>query len=93
MMCCGLKNLLLPVVLTSVVIVMPCLISCAGTSEAAREEHEYMDATFRQKFIEDRERCHSRGRTIIISGDGAGMDRDGIPRGRVNYYCARVKAY
>lgn len=70
-----------------------CVTSCAGSNEAAKESHKYADAEFRQKFIEDRERCQSRGRTIIIVGDGPGIDRDGIPRGRVNYYCARVGVF
>lgn len=64
---------------------------CGGMSESEQDAVEYADAEFRQKFIEDRERCQSSGRTIIINGDGARLDRNGIPKARVNYYCARMK--
>lgn len=93
MMSSGIKHWLIALMSASVVLFILCLTSCAGTNEAAKESHEYADAEFRQKFIEDRKRCHSRGRTIIIIGDGPGLDRDGIPRGRVNYYCARAGGF
>ncbi len=87
-MCCGFRHRLISVMLVSAAFLTLCLASCAGMSEAAREKHEYSNAEFRQIFIEDSERCLSRGRMIIINGNGARLDRHGIPRSRVHYYCA-----
>jgi hypothetical protein len=64
--------------------------ACGGMSETERAEHEYADAEFQKKFIEDRDRCQASGRTIVINGDGARLDRNGVPKVRVNYYCARM---
>ena len=92
-MCSGSNHLLVAVILASLSCCVLCLTGCAGASEEIRQEHELSDAEFRQKFIEDRDRCQSQGRTIVLSGDGAGLDRHGIPRGRANYYCTRIKNF
>lgn len=76
--------------LATSLLLMSWLAGCAGMSEPDRDKHEYADAEFRQKFIEDRDRCLASGRTIVINGDGARLDRNGVPKVRVNYYCARM---
>ena len=80
-----------PLVLAVLVLRISCFAGCAGTDEVAREQHVYVDTEFQQQFIEDRDRCQSQGRTIVINGDGARLDRHGVPRSRVNYYCTRIK--
>lgn len=56
-------------------------------TEAERDELAYRHVEFRQKFIEDREQCASKGRTIIVIGDYARIDKDGVPKEPVRYYC------
>ena len=90
-MYCGFRHRLFSAMLASAALSILCLGSCAGTSETPREEYDGIDDEFRQKFIEDRKRCERLGRTIVISGDGARLDRHGLPRSRVNYYCTRIK--
>ena len=92
-MCSDSKRRLISVMLTAMAFIMFFLTGCAGSSQDVIDEHELSDEEFRQKFIEDRDRCQSRGRTIVINGDGARLDRHGVPRARVNYYCTRVKTF
>jgi hypothetical protein len=61
--------------------------ACAPLSETARADLEFSRGDFRNKFIEDRTRCHAQGRRIVIVAWGGSVDRDGIPRTRVPYTC------
>lgn len=62
--------------------------ACAPLSETTRADLEYTRGDFRNKFVEDRTRCHAQGRRLVIVGWGGSLDRDGIPRTRVRYSCS-----
>ena len=88
-MCFGVKHLLFATMLSAMLLCVPSLTSCAGSGATARDEHEYSHSDYREKFIEDRDRCRRMGHTFVVSGHGARIDRDGYPDAHVSYYCLR----
>lgn len=60
---------------------------CAPITSAQLDAIEYRRAEFRNQFIEDKARCDAAGRRMTIIAYGGALDRDGIPKTRVRYYC------
>lgn len=60
---------------------------CSTLTAAQLEATEYRRTEFRNQFIEDKARCDAAGRRMTIIANGGALDRDGIPRTRVRYYC------
>jgi hypothetical protein len=60
--------------------------ACAPMSEAQREAREYARVEFREQFVIDRELCRTHGGRFLFDG-AAEMDRKGIPKTKVLYYC------
>lgn len=60
---------------------------CAPITAVQLEATEYRRTEFRNQFIEDKARCDAAGRRMTIFANGGALDRDGIPRTRVRYYC------
>jgi len=61
---------------------------CVTMTEAEREEREYQRVEWRQQFVVDRANCASRGGRFVFDGS-AEQDRNGVPKYRVMYICAR----
>lgn len=72
------------ILLATILIVLP---ACAPLSETTRADVEYSRGDFRNRFVEDRTRCHAQGGQMVIMGWGGSVDRDGIPKTRVRYIC------
>ena len=75
----------------SVSILVACHLSmaggCAGMSEIDAEHRDYSRADFRNRFIEERSRCHSMGGRIYVNASQT-LGRDGIPKRGDRYICA-----
>lgn len=63
------------------------LSGCAPITAAQLDATEYRRSEFRNQFIEDKARCHAAGRRMTIFASGGALDRNGIPKSRVRYYC------
>ena len=63
------------------------LAGCASMTGAELEARDYRRMDFRNQFIEERSRCLAEGRRFVVFANG-GVDREGIPRARVPYYCS-----
>lgn len=59
---------------------------CAATAHSD-PDRAYHREDFRLRFIEERRQCVAAGGRMHLSVQGTGLDRDGVPRTRVPYYC------
>ncbi len=62
-------------------------VGCAPMTETSVEAREYRRIEFQNRFIFDRARCVERGGRIEVLADGAELNRAGVPKHRVRYYC------
>ena len=73
--------------LTLIGLAMAFVSGCSTITAAQLEAKEYRRTEFRNQFLEDRARCAASGRRLTVFAAGGALDRHGIPRSRVRYYC------
>ena len=70
-----------------VVLIAATTTACAPVTQASRDDREYSQMEYRNKFLEERASCHAMRGQFVIHGWAGSLDRDGIPRTRVRYHC------